>query len=256
MGQWMSARLHQIRETFPSSMVTVRVTTAARTPSTRASTGSRMTPAPKPATPPTVEPTRAAAMRTAQLAGSGMTRGMIRRMPGMRWSRERPCRQSGGHALCHRGLRGHLRGDVVRGGMLGDVVGHPRHVTSSLLPGRPPSPRLTGRAAAGRAAIEARIRHQKVTGGRQPPGPVRVIPGEECAMPATLTAKRHRLADVADAIEFCMQQGWTDGLPVIPPPRTGSAPCWRRRASIPSSRSAPSPTGPSPSPPRRWRSTR
>ena len=36
-------------------------------------------------------------------------------------------------------------------------------------------------------------------------------------MPATLTAKRHPIADVGDAIEFCFQQGWTDGLPVIPP---------------------------------------
>ena len=36
-------------------------------------------------------------------------------------------------------------------------------------------------------------------------------------MPATLTSKRHRVEDVADAIEFCFQQGWTDGLPVIPP---------------------------------------
>jgi hypothetical protein len=36
-------------------------------------------------------------------------------------------------------------------------------------------------------------------------------------MPATLTAKRHQVADVGDAIEFCFQQGWTDGLPVIPP---------------------------------------
>src|SRR3990172_7245296 len=36
-------------------------------------------------------------------------------------------------------------------------------------------------------------------------------------MPATLTSKRHRVEDPADAIEFCFQQGWTDGLPVIPP---------------------------------------
>ena len=36
-------------------------------------------------------------------------------------------------------------------------------------------------------------------------------------MSVTLTSKRHRVADVADAIEFCFAQGWTDGLPVIPP---------------------------------------
>jgi len=36
-------------------------------------------------------------------------------------------------------------------------------------------------------------------------------------MPATLTSKRYKVEDVADAIEFCFQQGWTDGLPVVPP---------------------------------------
>src|SRR5947209_18856644 len=36
-------------------------------------------------------------------------------------------------------------------------------------------------------------------------------------MSVTLTSKRHRVADVGDAIEFCFAQGWTDGLPVIPP---------------------------------------
>jgi hypothetical protein len=36
-------------------------------------------------------------------------------------------------------------------------------------------------------------------------------------MPVALTSRRHRVADVGDAIEFCFQQGWTDGLPVIPP---------------------------------------
>ena len=34
-------------------------------------------------------------------------------------------------------------------------------------------------------------------------------------MPA-LTSKRHKVEDL-DAVEFCFQQGWTDGLPVIPP---------------------------------------
>src|SRR5437879_6891576 len=36
-------------------------------------------------------------------------------------------------------------------------------------------------------------------------------------MPGTLTSKRYRVEDVADPIEFCFQQGWTDGLPVVPP---------------------------------------
>lgn len=37
-------------------------------------------------------------------------------------------------------------------------------------------------------------------------------------MPATLTSQRHQVqGDLDDAIEFCFQQGWTDGLPVVPP---------------------------------------
>ena len=37
-------------------------------------------------------------------------------------------------------------------------------------------------------------------------------------MPATLTSTRHRVeGGLDDAIEFCFQQGWTDGLPVVPP---------------------------------------
>jgi hypothetical protein len=36
-------------------------------------------------------------------------------------------------------------------------------------------------------------------------------------MPSVLTSKRHRVADIGDAIEFCFQQGWSDGLPVVPP---------------------------------------
>jgi hypothetical protein len=37
-------------------------------------------------------------------------------------------------------------------------------------------------------------------------------------MAATLTSQRHRVeGDLDDAIEFCFRQGWTDGLPVVPP---------------------------------------
>jgi hypothetical protein len=36
-------------------------------------------------------------------------------------------------------------------------------------------------------------------------------------MAGTLTSKRHVVADDADPVEFCHAQGWTDGLPVIPP---------------------------------------
>jgi hypothetical protein len=36
-------------------------------------------------------------------------------------------------------------------------------------------------------------------------------------MTGVLTSKRHVVADAGDAIEFCYAQGWTDGLPVIPP---------------------------------------
>ena len=32
-----------------------------------------------------------------------------------------------------------------------------------------------------------------------------------------LTSKRHAIDDTVDAIEFCHEKGWTDGLPVIPP---------------------------------------
>lgn len=32
-----------------------------------------------------------------------------------------------------------------------------------------------------------------------------------------LKSNRHPVADVGEAIEFCYRQGWTDGLPVIPP---------------------------------------
>jgi len=36
-------------------------------------------------------------------------------------------------------------------------------------------------------------------------------------MAVTLTSKRYQVKDVGDAIEFCFAQGWTDGLPVVPP---------------------------------------
>jgi hypothetical protein len=36
-------------------------------------------------------------------------------------------------------------------------------------------------------------------------------------MPTTLSSPRHRVADLAEAIELCYAKGWTDGLPVVPP---------------------------------------
>jgi hypothetical protein len=36
-------------------------------------------------------------------------------------------------------------------------------------------------------------------------------------MAGTLTSTRHAIDDTVDAIEFCHERGWTDGLPVIPP---------------------------------------
>src|ERR671937_3183417 len=36
-------------------------------------------------------------------------------------------------------------------------------------------------------------------------------------MPSQLTSKRHQLPDTLDLVEFCFQQGWSDGLPVVPP---------------------------------------
>ena len=36
-------------------------------------------------------------------------------------------------------------------------------------------------------------------------------------MSITVTSQRHAVANPEDAIEFCFQQGWSDGLPVVPP---------------------------------------
>ncbi len=36
-------------------------------------------------------------------------------------------------------------------------------------------------------------------------------------MAVELTSKRYQVEDAGDAIEFCFRQGWTDGLPVVPP---------------------------------------
>src|SRR6266516_4704115 len=37
------------------------------------------------------------------------------------------------------------------------------------------------------------------------------------AMTTQLASKRHAVEDLNHAIEFCYKQGWTDGLPVVPP---------------------------------------
>ena len=36
-------------------------------------------------------------------------------------------------------------------------------------------------------------------------------------MPTQLTSKRVQVPDTVDLVEFCFQQGWSDGLPVVPP---------------------------------------
>jgi len=36
-------------------------------------------------------------------------------------------------------------------------------------------------------------------------------------MPAALSSRRHHVDDAVDPVEFCFQQGWSDGLPVVPP---------------------------------------
>src|SRR3972149_5943199 len=36
-------------------------------------------------------------------------------------------------------------------------------------------------------------------------------------MTPQLSSKRYAVEDLNHAIEFCYQQGWTDGLPVVPP---------------------------------------
>src|SRR5256712_11702686 len=40
-------------------------------------------------------------------------------------------------------------------------------------------------------------------------------------MPVTLTSKRYQVQDAADAIEFCFQQGWPDGVPGVRPRPAG-----------------------------------
>ncbi len=36
-------------------------------------------------------------------------------------------------------------------------------------------------------------------------------------MPLDLASSKHVVADAGDAIDFCFRQGWSDGLPVVPP---------------------------------------
>ena len=36
-------------------------------------------------------------------------------------------------------------------------------------------------------------------------------------MVSELTSVRHEVPDTLEAIEYCYRQGWTDGLPVVPP---------------------------------------
>src|SRR5499425_54800 len=50
--------------------------------------------------------------------------------------------------------------------------------------------------------------------GRRSPQPWGIIPPMTTTQ---LTSKRHAVQDLSHAIEFCYQQGWTDGLPVVPP---------------------------------------
>ena len=40
-------------------------------------------------------------------------------------------------------------------------------------------------------------------------------------MTAALTSARHKVDDVAQAVEYCFEKGWSDGLPVIPPTEAG-----------------------------------
>lgn len=47
--------------------------------------------------------------------------------------------------------------------------------------------------------------------------PVHASSTEQVEEVYTLTSRRFELADPAEALEFCYRQGWTDGLPVVPP---------------------------------------
>jgi hypothetical protein len=40
---------------------------------------------------------------------------------------------------------------------------------------------------------------------------------KEALMATVLTSRRHQVQATSDPVEFCFQQGWTDGLPVVPP---------------------------------------
>src|SRR5262249_31277426 len=42
-------------------------------------------------------------------------------------------------------------------------------------------------------------------------------PSRRTDMPTQLTSKRVQVPDTVDPVEFCFQQGWSDGLPVVPP---------------------------------------
>src|ERR1019366_5751740 len=44
-----------------------------------------------------------------------------------------------------------------------------------------------------------------------------VAPFEEEARMLELTSARHEIESAEDAIEFCFEKGWSDGLPVVPP---------------------------------------
>ena len=41
-----------------------------------------------------------------------------------------------------------------------------------------------------------------------------------------VTATTFEVPAGQDAVEFCYARGWTDGLPVVPPPRTACGARW------------------------------
>ena len=71
-----------------------------------------------------------------------------------------------------------------------------------------------------------------------------------------LTSRSHESPDLAAAIELCFTNGWTDGLPVVPPTEDRIAAMLAAGGSTPNTRSPSSRTARFPSPPKKSRSMR
>jgi len=66
-----------------------------------------------------------------------------------------------------------------------------------------------------------------------------------------LKSRRHTVSDLGGAMELCFTNGWTDGLPVVPPTAERIEAMLEAAGSSPRSRSPSSRTARSPSPPKK-----